>query len=146
METLENVETMEMIRNLKEENDSLKKELLAWKEYTRKILRLINVFRNEHVFAQAKCIQGIENQEDEQSAGFREFLRGKLHTITEIINDFHIINSIKFIDDDVTNYEEGQEEEKGGKNEPLVVLTEKEIEERKNGKIINFFGVDYTMS
>lgn len=113
MENVENAELIETIRNLKEENDSLKNEISAWKNYTRKILRLINVFRNEHVIAQAKCIQGIENG-DEKEVGFSEFLRGKLHTINEIINDFHIINSIKFVDD-----EEGQEEEKRGQFEPV---------------------------
>lgn len=99
METMENAELIETIRKLKEENDSLENEILNWKGYTQKILRLINVFRNEHAIAQTKCIQGIENS-DEKEVGFSEFLRGKLHTINEIINDFHIINSIKFVDED----------------------------------------------
>lgn len=92
---------MENIKVLKEENTRLNDELLAWKEYTQKILRLVKTFRNDYVIMQTKCIQNIENPRDggDDVEGFTEFLRGKLHTITEVINDFHIINSIKFVDD-----------------------------------------------
>ena len=98
------MEIVDNINDLKNENSRLNKELLAWKEYTQKILRLVKTFRNDYVIMQTKCIQNIENPRDAVDAeidvnGFTEFLRGKLHTITEVINDFHIINSIKFLDD-----------------------------------------------
>lgn len=132
------------IKILREENERLNNELLAWKEYTQKILRLVKTFRNDYVVMQTKCIQNIENPIDAVDAevdvnGFTEFLRGKLHTITEVINDFHIINSIKFIDD--TDYEtsgdkdreteDGGVKERKGEIEPLRLLTPEEIAERE---------------
>jgi len=126
---------------LNNELNKTNNELDAWKEYTHKIIRLLKTFRNDYVIMRTKCIQSLENSNDDNVEGFNEFLRGKIHTITEVINDIQIIHSIKFIDD--TNYEE---EEKGEKNEPLVLLTQKEIEERENGKIMNFFGIDYVMN
>lgn len=150
---------MDEIKNLQEENARLNDELLSWKEYTQKILRLVKTFRNDYVIMQTKCIQNIENHRETADAnidvnGFTEFLRGKLHTITEVINDFHIINSIKFVDD--TNYgtsgdkdretEDSGVEERKDEIEPLRLLTPEEVSERENGKIMNFFGVNYTMA
>ncbi len=135
------MEIVDNINDLKNENSRLNKELLAWKEYTQKILRLVKTFRNDYVIMQTKCIQNIENPRDAVDAeidvnGFTEFLRGKLHTITEVINDFHIINSIKFVDD--TDYgttdremETGDGvEERKGENEQLRILTLEELAER----------------
>lgn len=160
---MENTENLNNIKTLREENVRLNDELLVLKEYTQKILRLVKTFRNDYVIMQTKCIQNIENPRDGEVEGFSEFLRGKLHTITEVINDFHIINSIKFVDD--TDYgtratqdgvEEGKESlelsnsEDKEKNESLIMLTSEEIAERErdreNGKIMNFFGINYNMS
>jgi hypoxanthine-guanine phosphoribosyltransferase len=123
---------------LNNELNKTNNELVAWKEYTQKIMTLLKTFKNDYEMMHAKCIQCLGNSNDNIVEGFNEFLRGKLHTITEVINDIQIIHSIKFIDG--TNYEEGQEEEK---NEPLLLLTQKDIEERENGKIMDFFRVDY---
>lgn len=101
---------------LEKENNRLNDELLVWREYTQKILRLIKTFKNEYITTQIKCIDNIkkfdkkngggENDgdgngdgDDRGAIGFNDFLRGKLHTITEVINDFNIINSINFVDD-----------------------------------------------
>jgi hypothetical protein len=150
------------VKELKEENTKLENELSSWREYTQKILRLVKTFRNDYVIMQNKCVQNIENPREDQVEGFGEFLRGKLHTITEVINDFHIINSIKFVDNTqyepvtlVDNNEKTVSHEKKEPlseevepMEPLRLLTDEEIEEREreNGKIMNFFGIDYVMS
>lgn len=99
---------------LEKENNRLNNELFAWREYTQKILRLIKTFRNDYVITQTKCIDNIKKYDekngvgendgnidgdDKGAIGFNDFLRGKLHTITEVINDFNIINSMKFGDD-----------------------------------------------
>lgn len=95
---------------LEKENNRLNDELLVWSEYTQKILRLIKTFRNDYIITQTKCIDNIKkfdgkngdgdgDGEDTSAIGFNDFLRGKLHTITEVINDFNIINSIKFGND-----------------------------------------------
>lgn len=131
------MENIDNIIFLKEENTRLNDELLALKEYTQKILRLVKTFRNDYVIMQTKCIQNIENPKEGtgEVEGFTEFLRGKLHTITEVINDFHIINSIKFVDN--TDYG-NREEERKDSLEPLTMLSPEEIAERENGKKYDF--------
>lgn len=99
---------------LEKENNRLNDELLVWREYTQKILRLIKTFKNEYIITQTNCFDNIKkfdekngrgkndgdiDGDDRGAIGFNDFLRGKLHTITEVINDFNIINSIKFVDD-----------------------------------------------
>lgn len=112
---------------LEKENNRLNNEVLVWREYTQKILRLIKTFKNEYIITQTKCIDNIkkfdekngggendgdgdygDDGDDRGAIGFNNFLRGKLHTITEVINDFNIINSIKIVDD--TNCETSLEE------------------------------------
>lgn len=101
-----------------EENSRLNDELQTWKEYTHKILRLVRTFRNDYVIMQTKCIQNIETPASNTvELGFSDFLRGKLHTITEVINDLHIINSIKFIDNTDYDIDVGVEESKDNLNE-----------------------------
>jgi len=98
---------------LNNELNKTNNELDSWKEYTQKIMRLLKTFRNDYVIMQTKCIQSLDNPNDDHAEGFNDFLRGKLHTITEIINDIQIIHSIKFIDD--TNYNDD------GNNEDIEV-------------------------
>lgn len=114
-----------VIERLKEENCQLISELQSWKEYIHKILRLVKTFRNDYIIMQTKCLQSIEkanNQGNDENLemGFLEFLRGKLHTIAEVINDLHIINSIKIIHD--TEY--GATEYKNQTNELHIKETE----------------------
>lgn len=164
---------------LEKENNRLNEELLAWREYTQKILRLIKTFRNDYVITQTKCINNIEKYHEKNgecenngdgdgrhAIGFNDFLRGKLHTITEVINDFNIINSIKFGND--MNYKETLDNDTNIEtenktiidkdanvdvdidvdinNEPLRILTDEEIKERKNSNIFNFCGINYKMT
>jgi len=121
MDSIDNID-VNSIQNrldfLEKQHNRLNRELLSWREYTQKILRLVKTFRNDYLITQTKCIDnikkydekngGCENDGDDGSSEFNDFLRGKLHTITEVINDFNIINSIKFVDDE--NYETSLEE------------------------------------
>lgn len=115
--------TEENIR-LTNELNKTKNELCHLKESTRKMIRLLNAHRND---------------------------------ITEIMNDMQIIYSLKIIDDSIIGNQydniDGVEERKDNNNEligGLRLLTESELEERenerKNGKIMNFFGINYVMN
>lgn len=114
--------TEENIR-LTNELNKTKNELCHLKESTRKMITLLNAHRND---------------------------------ITEIMNDMQIIYSLKIIDDSIIGNQydniDGVEERKD--NNELIgglrLLTESELEERENerenGKIMNFFGINYVMN
>jgi len=106
-----------IIDNLKNENTNLQKEIyelkkqnLSLEEYNQKISRLVRVFRNEYAIMQTKCIQTIENEDPNKTIiGFNDFLKGKVHTIAEVLNDLQIILSLKI---NIPECEESEESEK----------------------------------
>jgi hypothetical protein len=130
------MDTNSIIDILKRENERLEKENYEFKkiyaslqEYHQQLLRLIKVFRNDYAIIQTKCIQNLENNQlsvvdqenNEQNimiSGFNDFLKGKLHTITEVLNDLQIVLSLKMDTDDENNelhveeFEDGVEETK----------------------------------
>jgi len=157
---------------LKKEYVKLNNELLTWKKYTQEIVRLLKTFRNDYVIMQTKCIQNIENPMENQEQGFTDFLRGKLHTITEVINDYNIINHINFVhvnneikflheinrelNENIENIEKMEKKEnmvkenQEGEVEKMdqlncLKLKDLNADGENNDNVMNFFGVNYVM-
>jgi hypothetical protein len=101
------------VEQLKKQCETLNQELLFWRDYSYKITRLVRVFRNDYAIMQTKCCESFEKEmgDGENKDNYNDFLRGKLHTVSEIINDLNVILSIK-LEDRGTDYSVGVEEEK----------------------------------
>ena len=102
------------MEQLKTKCETLNQELLVWRDYSYKITRLVRVFRNDYAIMQTKCCESFEKEmydEENNKDNYNDFLRGKLHTVSEIINDLNVILSIK-PEDNGNDYSVGVEEEK----------------------------------
>lgn len=101
------------VEQLKKQCKTINQELLFWRDYSYKITRLVRVFRNDYAIMQTKCCEIFENEmsDEDNKDNYNDFLRGKLHTVSEIINDLNVILSIK-PEDSGTDYSVGVEEEK----------------------------------
>jgi hypothetical protein len=101
------------MEQLKTKCETLNQDLLFWRDYSYKITRLVRVFRNDYAIMQTKCCERFEKElsDGENKNNYNDFLRGKLHTVSEIINDLNVILSIK-PEDTGNDYSVGVEEEK----------------------------------
>jgi len=102
------------VEQLKKQCETLNHELLFWRNYSYKITRLVRVFRNDYAIMQTKCCESFEKElsdGENNKDNYNDFLRGKLHTVSEIINDLNVILSIK-PEDNGNDYSVGVEEEK----------------------------------